>query len=269
MLLSGAIMNYILALLVIVVMFSAYGHSALMTYSVIDDDTGVYTQENSFIDRDVILEVEDKSVYIITDLMKVLNGKQQGQTVNFTVKRSGQIINLPVLLRTDATFSNVEDSIPLLNALGLEYAVNQDGQIIDTGFRTTGVKRDFFTTIGKSFEYSVKLAGTIFTVLGQLFTGNLGLSSMGGTVTTISVTANAIKIGGIWSLLNIAGFIGVNLAVFNLLPFPALDGSRALFTLIEWIRKKPLNRKVEAVIHAVGFVVLILFAIFADLQQVF
>ena len=113
------------------------------------------------------------------------------------------------------------------------------------------------------------LAGTVFTVLGQLLTGALGISSLGGTITTISVTANAIKIGGVRQILNMTSFIGVNLAVFNLLPIPALDGSRVVFTAIEGIRKKPLNRRVEGLIHTIGLFALLLFAIFVDLQQCF
>ena len=92
---------------------------------------------------------------------------------------------------------------------------------------------------------------------------------MGGTVTTISVTVQAIKVGGFRYLLNIAGFIGVNLAVFNLLPIPAIDGSHVVFTLIEWILKRPVNRKVEAIIHTVGLALLLCFAVILDLQRCF
>ncbi len=151
----------------------------------------------------------------------------------------------------------------------MKYSVDADGRVTDNGFRMTGIKFGFFATIGRSFEYSFKLAGTIFTVFRQLFTGALGIRSLGGTVSTITITASAIKTGGLWSLLNIAAFIGVNLAVFNLIPFPALDGSRVVFTLIEWIRGKPVNRRIEAVVHTIGFVIIIFFALFADLQQCF
>ena len=51
------------------------------------------------------------------------------------------------------------------------------------------------------------------------------------------------------------GFIGVNLAVFNLLPIPALDGCKTVFTLIEWIRGKPVNRKIEYILN-IGNIIL-------------
>ncbi len=269
-LISGALMNYLLAVIFIILMFSFYGQSAIMTYTVEENSSSIYTEDNSFVSRDVILSINGKNVYILTDVINALNGKNQGDSVDVTLVRKGKVKEVKVLLRNHTNFKNIEDTQTLCDALGITYDINHDsGQLENIGLRSTGVKRDFFTTIGNSFTYSIKLAGTIFTVFGQLFTGSLGLNSLGGTVTTISVTANAIKVGGLWSLLNIASFIGVNLAVFNLLPIPALDGSRALFTVIEWIRKKPLNRRVEGIIHAVGFVILIVFAIFADLQQCF
>lgn len=268
-LISGALMNYLLAIVTIILMFSIYGHTAIMTYQV-KEYPPTYNIENSFVSRDVILKVNGKNVYLVTDIMSGIGDKKQGESVNFTILRQGEIRDLNVILREDTDFQNIEDAQKLYDSLGIFYQTeNQSTEIVNVGLRTTGVKLGIFTTIGRSFEYSFKLAGTIFTVLHQLFTGSLGMNSLGGTITTVSVTANAIKIGGLWSLLNIAGFIGVNLAVFNLLPFPALDGSRALFTTIEWIRRKPINRKIEGIIHAVGFVLLLCFALFADLQQCF
>ena len=90
---------------------------------------------------------------------------------------------------------------------------------------------------------------------------------MGGPITTISMTSSAIRVGGFNFFLEILGFIGINLAVFNLLPIPALDGSRAVFTTIEWIRKKPINRKIEGIIHAIGLVFLLSFCILVDVLQ--
>ena len=55
----------------------------------------------------------------------------------------------------------------------------------------------------------------------------------------------------------------------NLLPIPALDGCKVIFCLIEWIRKKPVNRKVETLIHFIGIIFLFGFAILVDILQLF
>ena len=270
-LVSGAAMNYIFALLLICIMFGGYGTTALMAYEVsAENPSGItLTEENSFVSRDKIVSANGKNVFIVTDLISAVEGKKAGEEVPFEIVRKGEKKNINVLIRADAEFSSVEDIASLCRSLGIKYSEDESGALISHGLATTSVKRGFFETIGASFQYSARLAGTVFTVLHQLLTGKIGISSLGGTITTISVAANVIKSGSFWGLLNIASFIGVNLAVFNLLPIPALDGSRALFAIIEWIRKKPLNRKVEGIIHTVGFIAILLFAIFVDLQRCF
>ena len=129
---------------------------------------------------------------------------------------------------------------------------------------TTTVKVGFWRTIGGAFEYSYEMGTSILRSLGELVTGKLGTEAVGGPVTTITTTAQAATTSP-FSLLYIASFIGVNLAVFNLLPVPALDGCKVIFCLIEWIRKKPVNRKVETIIHFVGIIALFAFAILVDI----
>lgn len=265
---SGALMNYITAIIVIALMFGVYGHSAIMTYETKGAEPDSIYSEYSFMDRDVIIKANGNNVYMLTDVMDAINSKTKESLVEFTIFRDGKIQNVMIMLREDANFNNIEDVTKLCNSLGVILETDTaSGEIIGTGFRTTGIKLGFFETVSRSFEYSFKLAGTIFTVFGQLINGSLGLSAIGGTVTTISVTAKAIKTGGLWSLLNITGLVGVNLAVFNLLPIPALDGSRIVFAVIEWIRKKPTNRRIESIIHTVGLVLIFAFAIIIDLNQ--
>lgn len=264
-LVSGALMNYLFALVLIIAMFGAYGQNCVYVGDVAPSEI---SSEYSLQKGDVILQADGKDVFLSTDLMQVLDGREAGEKVEFFVRRGGEDCAITVILRRDAKFANLEDVETLSLALG-SYSQTEDGQYEKTQLYATGVKFGFFSTIGRSFKYSFKLAGTIFTVLGQLLTGKLGLGAVGGTVTTIGVTASAIQTGGVRYLLYIASFIGVNLAVFNLLPFPALDGSRVVFAVIEWIRKKPLNRKVEAIIHTVGFVLILVFAVVIDLQKCF
>ncbi|MBR1983891.1 MAG: site-2 protease family protein [Clostridia bacterium] len=266
-LISGAFMNYILAVFLIALMFGIYGQASLMTGKV--DVHPEYASEYSFSDKDVIIKANGKNVYMLTDLMNATENKNKDDLINFTVIRNREVKNIQVKLRSDTFYDNLEDVTKLYDAIGVHYEISESGEMTDSGMYSTGVRLGFFRTIGRSFDYSIKIAGMVFTVIGELITGALGLKSVGGTVTTLGITAEAIKIGGFRYLLNVASLIGVNLAVFNLLPFPALDGSRVVFTAIEGIRKKPINRKVEGVIHTVGLMLLLIFAVFVDLQQCF
>ena len=252
-LIAGAFMNYLLAILLIMAMFFSFGQNAFKVNQLIEG----YSEEYSFQLDDVIIKANNKRVYLTTDIMSAISDKKQGDVVNFVVRRNNQDLIVDIKLKKDTNFENIEDTNTLLESLGIHELA------------TTFVKFGFFKTIGNSFQYSLRLAGTIFTVFHQLFSGKIGIDAMGGTVTTISVTTMAIKNGGLKFLLYIASFIGVNLAVFNLLPIPALDGSRVIFCLIEWIRKKPVNRKIESIVHTIGFTLLILFAILLDVRQCF
>ena len=274
---AGAFMNYLLALLLIVISFFACGQLLLMTYRVDPADT-TYTENIdinglSFHDEDVIIKCEGKNIYLTTDLMSALEGRQEGEKVQFTVSRKTeegrQVMDISVILRSDADFENLTDTNALWRCIGIQQKFAEDGESYTWMVASAAYKGfGFFETIGRSFVYSFQIGGTIFKVLGQLFTGSLGLSAFGGPITTIRLTSE-IASRGLQSFLEIAAYIGVNLAVFNLLPIPALDGSKIIFTVIEWIRGKPINRKVEAVIHAAGFVLLIGFAILVDLLQLF
>ena len=106
----------------------------------------------------------------------------------------------------------------------------------------------------------------ILSILGTLITGKLPLNSVGGPVTTITVMKDAVS-SGFATIAYVVCIVSANLAVMNLLPLPALDGSRMVFTAIEWIFKKPVNRKVEGIIHAVGFVLILAFAVLVDVLQ--
>ena len=249
-LIAGATMNYLLALLVIVCMFSFIGQPL---YEVTPPREGKYLSA-VYEEGDIIESVNGKKVYLITDYIDALNGKDKGEEVEVGVIRRGERITLLVTMEIDADFANMSDTGTLLTAMGLD------------GLRAVTVKNGFFQTLGRSTVYSVKIGGTVLRSLGELLTGKLGLNAMGGPVTTISVTAQAAS-SGLLQFLNIAALIGVNLAVFNLLPIPALDGCKVIFCLIEWIRKKSVNRKVETLIHFIGIIALFGFAILVDILQ--
>ncbi|MDD5220335.1 MAG: site-2 protease family protein, partial [Candidatus Bipolaricaulis sp.] len=73
---------------------------------------------------------------------------------------------------------------------------------------------------------------------------------------------------GLLYFLQILGLLSLNLGLINLIPFPALDGSRAAFALYEWVRGKPIPVEREGVIHAIGFAILIGLMILITYQDI-
>lgn len=133
-------------------------------------------------------------------------------------------------------------------------------------FELKSYKYGFGEAIGESVSFSFRWAHKILMILGDLFTGQLSIKSLGGPVTTIKVMAETTQQNFSYLFILIP-VIAVNLAVFNLLPIPSLDGARMVFVLIEWIRKKPIDSKIEAWVHTVGLFALLGFVVIVDFIQ--
>lgn len=118
--------------------------------------------------------------------------------------------------------------------------------------------------LGECWTFSFRWSYKILIILGDLITGQIPINDLGGPVTTIKVMADTTSqnFAFIFVLIPV---IAINLAVFNILPIPSLDGARCIFVLIEWIRKKPINRDVEARIHGIGLMVLLGFVVLVDI----
>jgi len=122
--------------------------------------------------------------------------------------------------------------------------------------------------IWKSFVIAFQMTGSIFyeTVKGfgnliiGAFQGEGGLSQITGPVGIVGLVGDASNLGFTY-LLSFTAFISINLAVINLIPFPALDGGRILFVIIETIRGKKIKPIVANTLNIIGFVLLIVLMI--------
>ncbi len=123
---------------------------------------------------------------------------------------------------------------------------------------------EWFTISGRMFGEG---CGAIFVALGQIFTPE-GFSNLGGIISIVQVSTMASSIGayyffGVWAL------VSVNLAIFNLLPFPGLDGWQFVVTIIEGITKKEIPSKFKTIMTYIGFGLLLTLFVVVTFKDIF
>ena len=115
--------------------------------------------------------------------------------------------------------------------------------------------------------------------LKELLTGGLGVKDLSGPIGVVDAIGSTYEesksegILAVWvNMLYMAALLSANLGVMNLLPLPALDGGRLVFLVIEAVRKKPVNRQVEGMVHFAGLMVLMVLMVvvmYNDILKIF
>ena len=123
-----------------------------------------------------------------------------------------------------------------------------------------------------SATYAFNKMGSTFKLMGEtiksLFTGEVGVNELSGPVGIFTVVDQQ-KEAGIENILYLIAFLSVNVGVINLLPFPAFDGGRILFLIIEKIKGSPVSSRVENTIHQIGFYLLLLLMLYVTCNDIF
>lgn len=247
---AGAGFNLLSAVILCTIFFMAYGDmmpKVVATYQF--EDTAIV---QTLKEGDLIIGAEGESLYMTAvpnDLADRI--KKSGDKITLTIVRDGEEMDVEVHV---ADYSYTNDAGETIHTKGIGISMQMEGY-----------RFGFVTALGRSFVFIFKLFGTMFTAIGGIFTGALGVGeTMGGTVTAIQQIAQISQVGFRGVMFAVCA-LSANLAIMNLLPIPALDGSHIVFTLIEWVRGKPLNRKVENIIHTVGLICLFVLAIVLDI----
>lgn len=195
---------------------------------------------------DEIIRIEGKAMIDYTDIANTI-ALDGTKPLDFVVLRDGEEVYLE-----DVTF-------PVTEAEGIEMGV--------LDFRFQGVRPSLKTLLAQTFTQSVSTVKMIYKTLIGLISGQFGLSGVSGPVGTVSVITEAAS-SGFSTVLYLFVFISLNLGVMNLLPLPALDGGRILFTLVECVIRRPLNPKFEGYVHAAGMILLLAFMAFITVLDV-
>lgn len=239
---AGVIMNFLLGWFLIALVFMAgLPQSVLITE----------VKEKS-IAQAVGLAVGDqfldfKTVESFIKFVEVNKGKP----VLFKIQRNGNSLNIAVTPRVKTP----------------EGEGNLGIAIVEAGLPKTG----FFQAIWRGLIAAIGMVGGIFFALGKLIAGIFVdrsiLEKFVGPIGIVNIAIQTTKLG-IVNFLQLLALISLNLAVFNVLPIPALDGGRLLFILIEKIKGAAINPKTENLINGLGFAFLLLLILTVTVKDI-
>lgn len=243
---AGAFMNLLLGLLIISIMVC--NQSLIGTTSIAKFDNNAVSSSTLLV-GDKIKSIDGMRVYTSTDIMTGLTRSPDSE-VEFVVERNGKIEKLDVTFQVS------------------EY---ENNQYINMDFFLVGVEKTFLNVMKESLAQFISYCRMIFLSLHDLLVGRYGVSDISGPVGAVTIVSTAVKTG-LPSVLRIMALLTVNIGLFNLFPFPALDGWRLFVLVFEGVFRKKMPAKFEWLINTIGLFLLIglmCVVTFSDISKLF
>lgn len=257
--LAGVIMNFLLGIFAFGIVYSFLGiPKTTENVKVVEVRDGSPAKTAGIMVNDVVRKVGDISVRSNDEFINNVE-KYKGTTVNIQIQRP----NVEGLITLSAE--------PRIDPPSGEGSLGVVISSTETYFAPIWQRPFYGIYYGfqDALFWGKLVAGGMFDMVAGLFRGVVP-KDVAGPVGIYALTSQAAKFG-IFSLINFLGVLSINLAILNVIPFPALDGGRLLFIMIEAVFGKRVVPRVEAAIHTVGIIVLLtlILAITAhDIQKI-
>lgn len=244
---AGVIMNFLLAIVAFAIVYSFSGVPRdTHQLKIVDISQGSPAQSAGVIVGDVISKVGKDNITKTADFISKVN-LQKGKTTTFEIQReiNGQKSTMNLSMK------------PRENPPAGEGALGVTITTTEIYFPPVWLRPFYGIYYGfkEAIFWGQTIAVGLWTIIAGLFKGQAP-QGVSGPVGIFAVTTEAAR-NGILTLINFVGVLSVNLAILNILPFPALDGGRLFFIGIESIIGKKVTPKFEATVHTIGMIILL------------
>lgn len=245
---AGAVMNFVLGFVVLVILIAAQNEpiTSKTIYAIQD---GALCGQTGLQAGDTILAVNGRRCFVANDMLYELV-RTEAYRADFTVLRDGKKVELP-----DVQFDTWQD---------------ENGQThMSIGFTVYGIEKTPGNVLKEAGNSVLYYGRIVFTSLADLLRGRESINNLSGPVGIVTAIGQAASYG--WQdLLELLALITINLGIFNLLPFPALDGGKVVFLLIEGITGRAVPEKLQGSLTVAAFALLfglMLFATYNDILR--
>ena len=242
---AGALMNFLVGFLIVLAVMQPNGPNGGYIVSTIASVDPASTAAGDLKAGDEILKIDGYHILVRSDFETALS-RTASTTYKVTVRREGEKVTLPSV-KLEATVTDANGN----KRIGITFAELPDslGMHLSMSVRT-----------------AVNYARLVWSSMGMLVSGQVGVDQLAGPVGMAEVMADTAKYSMI-SFFQLVAFISINLGVMNLLPLPALDGGRLVFLIIEGIRRKPVPPRYEGYVHAAGLMLLLMLMVYVTGQD--
>lgn len=244
---AGVMNNFIFAFLLLFIMALIYGSTT--TKPIVSDVTlGMPADVSGIKEGDTIVSIDGNKISSFSEIQLYLQ-TSEGKEMEFVLK-DAKGKERTVRVTPDKTVG--EDGKD-------KYVI---GIVLDTK-----VNKGFIPSIKYAGETTLSLYKLMFTTIKQLFNGRASVKDLSGPVGIYTIVSEESK-AGFQNILYLTAYLSINVGFINLLPFPAFDGGRVVFLIIEKIRRKRVPAKVEGIVNGVGFALLILLMLFVTFNDI-
>ena len=243
---AGAFMNFVLGFVVLVILVAAQ-EGAITSRVIYSIEGNALCGQTGLQAGDEIVAVNGRRCFVANDILYELVRTEQYRA-RFTVKRDGQKVELP-----DVQFDTWQDD---------------DGQThMSLGFTVYGIQKTPLHVLREAWNSTLYYGRIVFTSLTDLVRGRESINNLSGPVGIVTAIGQAASYG--WQdLLELLALITINLGVFNLLPFPALDGGKVVFLVIEGVTGHAVPEKLQSWLTLAAFALLFGLMLFATYNDI-
>ena len=243
---AGACMNFVLGFVVLVILVAAQD-GAITSKTIYSIEDNALCGQTGLQAGDEIVAVNGRRCFVANDIIYELVRTEQYRA-DFTVKRDGQTVELP-----DVQFDTWQD---------------ENGEThMSLGFVVYGIRKTPRSVLKEAWNSTLYYGRIVFTSLADLIRGRESINNLSGPVGIVTAIGQAASYG--WEdLLQLLALITINLGIFNLLPFPALDGGKVVFLAIEGITGHAVPEKLQGSLTVAAFALLFGLMIFATYNDI-
>jgi regulator of sigma E protease len=270
---AGPFMNLLTALVLAFCILLGYG-----TSNVIGNETFIVVtaveqespaQEAGMKEGDILLAVNGTE-FSDYDRFKSLFDAVRDEKVDVTVLRNASLAEQETVQGAETIHEIRADGgetivVHASDIRDIRTGNNRLGVSLSMMYRKVGyTKYNVLTAFTGSFPYCWNMIRQVYAALFDLFTGKACINQMSGVIGTVSIMSESMEAASafgisdvIYVILALGALISVNFAVVNLVPFPALDGGRIIFIILEILRGKPVPPEKEGLVHFIGMMLLL------------